>query len=37
MHNGTIVQTLAGDKVTETMISRATIESGTEMASQRAV
>ena len=32
MHSGTIVQTLAGDEVTETMISRATIESGAVMA-----
>jgi ABC-type sugar transport system ATPase subunit len=32
MRSGTIVQTLAGDEVTETMISRATIESGAEMA-----
>lgn len=30
MSNGTIVQTLSGDEVTETIISRATIESGTE-------
>jgi ABC-type sugar transport system ATPase subunit len=33
MRNGAIVQTLTGDDVAETIISRATIESGTEMAS----
>jgi ABC-type sugar transport system ATPase subunit len=33
MSNGAIVRTLAGDEVTETTISRATVESGTEIAS----